>query len=62
MDVYYFVVVISGFYHFWILNCGLLFEYDAKCDMLYQFYCEMLIHWPIALKFGMLIPNMLLDF
>lgn len=61
-NVYYFVVFISWFCHFWILNCAGLFEHDAKCDMLHQLTCEMLIVCPIALKFDMLIHNMLHDF
>jgi hypothetical protein len=61
-SVYYFMMLISWFYHFWNFNCVDFFRHVCKCDMLHSFYCEMLIHWPIDLKFGMLIPNMLHDF
>jgi hypothetical protein len=62
VNVYYFVMLISWFYHFWNFKCDWSFGHVWKCDMLHSFYCEMLIHWPIDLKFGVMIPNMLIDF
>ena len=32
-SVYYFLVVISWFYLFWILNCDWFFEHVCKCDI-----------------------------
>ena len=60
-NVYYFMMWFSDFYHAWIFECDGLFDHGTKCYMLCHLTCEILILSPIAMKFCILVPNMLLD-